>query len=212
MTIAEQFSGDILGVILAGGAARRMGGGDKGLAELDREPMLAHVIRRFRPQVATLILNANGDASRFAQFGLTVVPDLDDRALGPMCGLLAALDWAARTLPACRAVATVTTDVPFLPLDLVARLDCEGRGGPAIATSAGRRHPTIALWPIAFASKVAAALDARQLSVNTFADRNSAIEVAFQFSETGGAGIDPFFNANTPQDLEIARRLAARPL
>ncbi len=207
MAGAPEPSNPILGVILAGGAARRMGGGDKGLADLGGEPMLAHVIRRLRPQAATLILNANGDASRFDGFGLPVVPDLDERALGPMSGLLAAMDFAIRKMPSCRAIATVTTDVPFLPPDLIARLQTEGRGGPAIATSAGRRHPTIALWPLSLKPEVAAALDANELSVNRFAARNSAIEVAFQFSETGGALIDPFFNANTPDDLAAARHL-----
>lgn len=125
----------ILGVILAGGAARRMGGGDKGLTGLGGQPMLAHVIQRFKPQVASLILNANGDPARFAQFALPVVPDLDERALGPLAGILAAMSWAERANTGLTHIASVTTDTPFLPLDLVARLAAESQSRPAIAVS-----------------------------------------------------------------------------
>jgi molybdenum cofactor guanylyltransferase len=197
----------LLAVILAGGAARRMGGGDKGMAEIDGAPMLAHVIRRLKPQVGSLLLNANGDAARFAVFGLRVIPDLDSRLRGPMSGILAAMTWAERAAPEVRALITVSTDVPFLPSDLASRLIVEGRGGPAIATSGGRRHPTIGLWPMTMKDAFAAALDSDELSVNSFANRHGAIEVSFAFSESGGALIDPFFNANTPGDLELARQL-----
>ncbi|MEQ1653422.1 MAG: molybdenum cofactor guanylyltransferase MobA [Hyphomicrobium sp.] len=200
----------ILGVILAGGQARRMGGGDKGLADLGGTPMLSHVIARFAPQVAHLILNANGDPARFAGFGLPVVPDLDARALGPMSGLAAAMDWAANAPHDYTAIATVTTDVPFIPVDLVANLAAAAEGGAAIAVSGDRRHPAIALWPLSLSAAVATALEANELSVNAFAARQAAIEVLFPFSETAGAAIDPFFNANTSDDLETARQLIAR--
>lgn len=206
---------NILGVILAGGSARRLfpgnaGGGDKGLADLSGLPMLAHVIARFRPQVDALILNANGDPKRFAEFGLVIVPDLDDRRQGPLAGLLAAMDWAERTDKGCAAIATVTTDVPFLPSDLVARLAAASGERPAIALSAGRSHPAIALWPVALKGEVRAALDRPELGMNAFAKRQDAIAVSFPFSETGGVPVDPFFNANTPDDLEMARRLLTR--
>mgnify|MGYP001221135801 CR=1 FL=1 len=201
-----------LGVILAGGASRRMGGGDKALADLGGRPLLAHVIARFQPQVTRLILNANGPPQRFSQFGLPVVPDLDGRALGPLAGLLAAMEWAARTDPALTAIAAVTSDVPFLPADLVSRLAVAAGSGVAIAVSSGRRHPTIGLWPLALKADIAAALARDDLSVNAFASRHSAVEVSFPFSETDGAMIDPFFNANTPDDLAEARRIVAHAM
>jgi molybdenum cofactor guanylyltransferase len=208
-------SDKILGVILAGGTARRLfpasaDGGDKGLTLLGGAPMLSHVARRFRPQVGRLILNANGDPQRFAAFGLGVVPDLDARAQGPLAGILAAMTWAAGNAPEITHLATVTTDVPFLPLDLVARLAAAGAVQPAIAVSADQRHPTIGLWPLALQSAVQAALERGDLSVNSFAMQHGAIAVSFLFGESGGALVDPFFNANTPDDLAAAETLLSR--
>lgn len=200
----------ILGVILAGGASRRMGGGDKGLADLGGQPMLAHVIRRFEPQVIKLILNANGDPARFANYAIPVVPDLDDSEHGPMSGIIAAMAWAQRTAPQITAVVTVTTDIPFLPLDLVARLSAASPNGPSIAASAGQRHPTAGLWPLTLKSALQTALAHEKLSVNTFAEAHGAIAVSFPFSESSGVLVDPFFNANTPDDLTAARVLLSR--
>ena len=200
----------ILGVILAGGQSRRMGGGDKSLTDLGGQPLLAHVIARFAPQVATLILNANGDPQRFAAFNLPVVPDLDGRADGPLAGVLAAMDWAARSASGVDAIATVTSDVPFLPLDLVPRLRSALPLGPAVAVSAERRHPSIALWPMAFRDRIADALERDERGLNDFAVRNNAVEVSFALSEADGQMIDPFFNVNAPSDLAEARAILAR--
>lgn len=208
--VAHKADSRILGVILAGGQSRRMGGGDKGLADLGGQPLLAHVIARFAPQVATLILNANGDPQRFAAFNLPVVPDLDSRADGPLAGVLAAIDWAARSAPGIEAIATVTSDVPFLPLDLVHRLHSALPFGPAVAVSCDRRHPSIALWPMAFRDRIADALQRDERGFNFFAVRNNAVEVSFALSEAGGQMIEPFFNVNAPSDLAEARAILAR--
>ena len=197
----------ILGVILAGGQSRRFGGGDKGFAELDGRPVLSHVIERFRPQVGRLILNANGDLSRFASFGLEIVPDEQTPGLGPLSGILAALDWAKRHAPDCTAVATVSTDVPFLAPDLIQRLEAERGNGVAIATSAGRRHPTIAIWPLTSREAVADALQRGALSVDALAANLKAVAVPFAMREIEGVVIDPFFNVNRPEDLVTARTL-----
>ncbi len=207
----------ILGVILAGGRARRLfpndeAGGDKGLTHLGGDAMLAHVIASFRPQVSNLIINANGDPARFKAFGLPVVPDQDDLARGPLAGILAAMAWAQSNAPQITALATVSTDVPFLPPDLVTKLSA---GAPfAIAASADRRHPAIGLWPLSLKPAIEAALAASNLSLNAFASHHAAIAVSFPFSETGdqhgGELVDPFFNVNTPADLEVARRLTKR--
>lgn len=207
---ARNSQSGILGVILAGGASRRMGGGDKGLADFAGRPLLSQVIERFAPQVEVLILNANGAQDRFARFKLPVVPDLDRRALGPLAGILATMDWVKQSAPAIKAIATVTSDVPFLPDNLVARLSGGAAFGPSIAVSNGRRHPAIALWPIWLKDAVEDALRNDQLSVNAFAARNNAVEVAFPLSEADGQMIHPFFNINAPSDLAEARAIAAR--
>jgi molybdopterin-guanine dinucleotide biosynthesis protein A len=201
---------DILGVILAGGRSRRFGGGDKGFADLGGQPVLSHVIERFRPQVGRLILNANGDVGRFACFGIEIVADQEHPEQGPLSGVLAAIDRAKRHAPNYRAVATVATDVPFLPPDLIGRLDGERGDGVAIAVSAGRRHPTIALWPINARASVADALGREALSVDALATKLNAVAVPFPMREIEGHAVDPFFNVNTPDDLATARSLIAK--
>ncbi|WP_045835146.1 molybdenum cofactor guanylyltransferase MobA [Hyphomicrobium sp. 99] len=202
-------SDQILGVILAGGRSRRFGGGDKGLADLGGQSILARVIAQFRPQVGRLILNVNGDPGRFAEFDLETISDNENPELGPLSGLLASLDWAAQHAPECSAIATVSADVPFLPNDLVARLDASRRGGVSIAISGERRHPTIAIWPISARQTIAEALNNRALSVDKLAAHLNAVAVAFPMRDIHGARLDPFFNINTPDDLSTARALLA---
>ena len=204
------FPNHILGVILAGGQSRRFGGGDKGFADLDGRPVLSHVIERFRPQVGRLILNANGDLSRFASFGLEVVADREIPGQGPLSGILTALEWAKRHAPDCTAVATVSTDVPFLAPNLIQRLEAERGDGVAIAVSAGRRHPTIAIWPLTSREAVADALQRGALSVDALAAELNAVAVPFPMGEIDGVTIDPFFNVNRPEDLVAARALLAK--
>ena len=204
------FPNHIIGVILAGGQSRRFGGGDKGFADLDGRPVLSHVIERFRPQVGRLILNANGDLSRFATFGLEVVADREIPGQGPLSGILTALEWAKRHAPDCTAVATVSTDVPFLALNLIQRLEAERGDRVAIAVSAGRRHPTIAIWPLTSREAVADALQRGAFSVDALAAELNAVAVPFPMGEIDGVTIDPFFNVNRPEDLVAARALLAK--
>jgi molybdopterin-guanine dinucleotide biosynthesis protein A len=195
------------GVILAGGLSRRMGGGDKCLLPLAGRPVLAHVIERIRPQVAVLALNANGDATRFADFGLPVVPDdLQDFA-GPLAGILAALDWAAQRTtgrttgaqPVASHILTVPADTPFLPRDLLIRLAAR-RDGVVLARSGGRVHPVVGLWPLHQREDLRRALRAEGLrKVEDWTGRIGAALVDFDT-----APIDPFFNVNTPEDLVTA--------
>jgi molybdenum cofactor guanylyltransferase len=203
-------SDQILGVILAGGRSRRFGAGDKGFADLDGQSILSHVIARFRPQVGRLLLSVNGEAQRFAAFGLETITDDESAELGPLSGILAAMDWAAQHMKDCAAIATVSSDVPFLPGDLVARLNASRGDGVAIATSAGRRHPTIALWPISVRQTIADALQRQALSVNRLASDLNAVAVAFPMRNIDGREVDPFFNINTQDDLANARALLAK--
>lgn len=195
---------DFAGVVLAGGRAERMGGSDKCLLTLGGRPILSHILDRFSPQVGTVVLNANGPAERFSTFGLSVITD-PVADIGPLGGVLAGLSWAREKRMA--AIVTVAGDTPFLPADLVARLN-EGRGGAETivqAASGGRVHPTFALWPTALADDLRLFLEENGASsVRAFAGgRHEATIVDFPRA----AGRDPFFNINTPRDLETAEAM-----
>lgn len=201
---------DVAGILLAGGQSRRMGGGDKGLLELAGKSMLQRVIERMHPQVKALAINANGDPARFAAFGLPVFADTVGEQPGPLAGVLAGMRWAGEHVPEARWIATVSTDAPFLPADLVARLKAAVQAQPgaiAIARSAGNLHPVIGLWPINLADDLEEALGDGIRKVLRWTDRHGTVAVDFDFSELSGRSIDPFFNANTPAELDEARAL-----
>lgn len=192
------------GVILAGGQATRMGGGDKGILPLGGKTLLAHVIERLSPQVAELALNANGDPARFDAFGLPVLSDSIDGFVGPLAGVLAGLDWAA-TLGATHVV-TAAADTPFFPADLVPQLmlAAETQGKPiALAKTENGRHPTFGLWPVDLRDDLRQALQDGVRKVVAWTDKHGTAMAEFPVQE-----FDPFFNVNTPEDLALAERLA----
>jgi molybdenum cofactor guanylyltransferase len=193
----------IAGVLLAGGQSRRMGGGDKCLRSLGDRTILDHIIDRAAPQVTTLVLNANGDATRFARFGLPVTPDTVEGFAGPLAGVLAGLDWAAEHAPECEWLASFATDAPFLPEDLVPRLLAatrEDKADLACATSDGRHHPVFGLWPLRLREALRAAmLEEEMRKVDRWTSRYNLAVADFAVE-----GIDPFFNANRPEDLQVA--------
>jgi molybdenum cofactor guanylyltransferase len=198
----------VAGVILAGGLSRRMGGGDKCLRELGGRPLLAHILERVRPQVADLVLNANGEPARFAAFGLPVVADSVEGFAGPLAGILAGLDWAAAHAPQCRRVVSFAGDAPFLPRDLVARLlaaaDREN-ADLACAASDGQAHPVFGLWRVDLREALRDALVREQIhKVDRWTARYELVQVDFPTEP-----VDPFFNANTPNDLAAAARQLA---
>lgn len=196
---------DTLGVILAGGLARRMGGGDKPLRLLGGKPMLDHALGRLAPQVAAALINANGDPDRFAGYGLPVVPDGLADYPGPLAGILAALDWAAAQRPDLPWLVSVPGDSPFIPLDLVARLHAarEAVGAPlACARSAGQTHPPVGLWPVALREDLRAALTGGERKIDRWTARHGCAHADWPDSP-----VDPFFNANAPEDLAAAERL-----
>jgi molybdopterin-guanine dinucleotide biosynthesis protein A len=198
----------VAGVILAGGLSRRMGGGDKSLRVVGGKPILAHIIARARPQVAKLVLNANGDPSRFAAFGLPVIADSIEGFAGPLAGILAGLDWAADHARDCTHVASFAGDAPFLPTDLVARfVDAVVRekADLACATSGGQTHPVFGLWRVDLRQELRKALLDEQIhKVDRWTARYKLVEVDFPT-----VPVDPFFNANRPQDIAEAERLLA---
>jgi len=195
-----------LGVLLAGGQARRMGGGDKCLRLLGGETLLARAVARLAPQVGAVVLNANGDPSRFAAFGLPVVADPVAGFAGPLAGVLAGLDHAAEHLTGCDWVVTVPTDAPVFPANLVARLvDALDRDDAelACAASGGRRHPVFGLWPVRLRATLREALVGRDVrKVDAFtADYRMAI------AHWPVEPVDPFLNVNRPEDLAAAERV-----
>ena len=194
-------------VILAGGLARRMGGGDKPMRTIGGRPLLQRVIDRLAPQCDGVILNANGDAGRFAAFGLPVIADSVADFPGPLAGVLAALDWAAAHRPDARWMLSAPGDCPFLPRDLTARLHAARMAENAqlaVAASAGHAHPVIGLWDVGLRDELRHALLAEDIrKVGRFTARYALATVEWQVTP-----IDPFFNANTMDDLAEAERLA----
>jgi molybdopterin-guanine dinucleotide biosynthesis protein A len=195
---------DVVGVLLAGGQARRMGGGDKSLRQLGDRTILEHVIERARPQVAALVLNANGDPDRFARFGLPVAADVVEGFAGPLAGVLTGMEWARAHRPSCAWIATIATDTPFFPEDLVARM-CQAIEGAelACASSNGRANPVFGLWPVRLADDLRRAMVEEEIrKVDVWTARYRLVEVDFPAEP-----FDPFFNTNRPEDLAEAERL-----
>jgi len=198
----------VCGIILAGGLARRMGGGDKPLREIGGRPILAHVIERLRPQCARLVLNANGEPARFARFGLPVVADDVPDFAGPLAGILAGLEWMAANVPRVECGVSVAADTPFVPRDLVQRLQAARLNEAcdiAVATSGGRTHPVIALWPVTLRAPLRHALTAEgERKIDRFTARYQVAEVSWPREP-----YDPFFNVNEIGDIGAAEGIAA---
>ncbi|MDW6023696.1 molybdenum cofactor guanylyltransferase MobA [Mesorhizobium sp. BAC0120] len=194
-------------IVLAGGRSARMGGGDKSLLTLGGRPLLSHVLDRLIPQADKIAISANGDPSRFAQFGLPVLPDTMEGYLGPLAGLLAGMDWAQATGAA--QIASVPTDSPFIPADLTARLmSSASPDRPALAASGGKHHPVVGLWPVALAGRLRDFLESgATYKVSAFAQECGAVLVDFPVIALTGDNVDPFFNVNTPEDLSLAEKV-----
>ncbi len=189
------------GVILAGGQATRMGGGDKGLLPLGAGTILSRVIDRLEPQVAGLALNANGDPARFAKLKLPVVADSIDGFAGPLSGVLAGMDWAAGQ--GASHIVTAAADTPFFPCDLVPRLIMaaqEAGADMALAVTPGGRHPTFGLWPVGLRDDLRAALQGGLRKVVLWTDKHGCGMAVFPDD-------DAFFNVNTPDDLATAEAM-----
>lgn len=196
---------DTLAVVLAGGLARRMGGGDKPLRSIGGRPLLDHLLDRLRPQAAQIVLNANGDPARFAAYGLPVIADTLPDHPGPLAGILAGLDHAAAHHPELPWVVSVTGDAPFIPPDLVQRLHAarEAAGVTlACARSGGQTHPPIGLWPVALREALRAALLGGERKIDRWTARFGCAH-----ADWPAEPFDPFFNANAPEDLAEAERI-----
>jgi molybdenum cofactor guanylyltransferase len=198
-----------IGVVLAGGLARRMGGGDKARIRIGGVTVLERIIERLRPQCAGLILNANTDAARFADIGLPVVADSVPDYAGPLAGILAGLDWTAEHATQIEWIVSAPGDCPFLPRDLVTRLHQARVGASALlacASSAKRPHPAAAIWPVELRE------DLRRALTRDGVRRVTEWSARYPFGMAAWAAtpVDPFFNINKPEDVAEAGRLAAQ--
>ena len=197
----------IPGVLLAGGLARRMGGGDKPMRMIAGRTILERVIARLAPQCDGLILNANGDPARFAAFGLPVIPDSVADFPGPLAGILAGLDWMAKHRPDVEWMLSAAADCPFLPRDLAERLSealIKENAQLAVATSDGQSHPVIGLWRVALRDELRHALVKEDIrKIDRWTARYPLATVTWPTTP-----LDPFFNANTVEDIAEAERLA----
>ena len=196
----------IVGVVLAGGLSRRMGGTDKTLISLGGKPMIGHVLERLAPQVGDVAINANGDTDRFKPFSVPVIEDSIQGYKGPLAGILTAMRWARRIHRATHVV-TTAADTPFLPADLVLRFrQCAtGRETIAMAISGSGRHPVFALWPTSLAEDLESWLkETDTLKVTMWTRRHECVDCSFA---EYGDGSDPFFNVNTPDDLAAAETI-----
>lgn len=187
--------GEIAGIVLAGGQSRRMGGGDKGLLDLGGRPVIAHVIERLGCARA---ISANGDPARFACFGLPVLSDSVPDWPGPLAGVLAGMDWAAGQ--GIARILTAAADTPFFPRDLGTRL--AAAKAPVVMATGGGDHPAFAMWDVALRDDLRAALHSGTRRMRDWMDARGALRVEIP-------GEDPFFNINTPADLDAARRRLA---
>ncbi|MFY9841287.1 MAG: molybdenum cofactor guanylyltransferase MobA [Xanthobacteraceae bacterium] len=197
-----------LGLVLAGGLARRMGGGDKARITIGGSTILQRVLDRLTPQCASIIINANGDPTRFADTRLPVVADSVPDFAGPLAGILAGLDWAAANAPQCDWLASVPGDCPFLPVDLVTRLHKArmAAGRPlACARSGEQRHPVVALWLVSLREDLRHALVSEGLRKIEIWTARHGVTVA----DWPVKPVDPFFNINTPEDAARAEAITA---
>jgi molybdopterin-guanine dinucleotide biosynthesis protein A len=198
-----------LGLVLAGGLARRMGGGDKARITIGGITILHRVLACLARQCISLVINANGDPARFADAQLPVVADSVPDFAGPLAGILAGLDWVARQMPDCEWLASVPGDCPFLPNDLVARLHAArvAAGAPLSCARSGEwRHPVVGLWPLALREDLRRALVAEGLRKIEIWTARYGVAIA----EWPAEPVDPFFNVNTPEDAAKAEAMAVR--
>lgn len=201
-------SESVVGIILAGGLARRMGGGDKCLLPLAGKSLLQRTIDRAQPQVPQLLLNANGNSLRFARTRLPVVPDVYPNNLGPLAGIHAGLNWMLTKAPKAEWLASFASDTPFFPANLIEELLAATQQSStklAVATSKLNIHPVFALWHISLKTEIEAQLETGEVPrLQDWMKAHNPVQVEFNADV-----YDPFFNINTPQDLYAAEPMSA---
>ena len=207
-TFLPSGSREIAGVLLAGGKSRRFGGGDKCLQELGSKTLLEHAARNAAPQVGALILNINGDESRFPDLGLPILHDTIEGHAGPLSGVLSAMECVVEHAPQVRWIATFATDAPFIPANWVALVQARitrEQSQMGTVSSNGRSHPVFGLWPVDLRFELRKAMEDEELrKVGAWTARYKLATVEFESDP-----VDPFFNINTPEDLAVAESTLA---
>ena len=205
----------VVGVILAGGASRRMGGKHKGLIDVAGQPMIQHVAGRLGPQVRQLAISVYGEGTEFRSFGVPLICDAAAERHGPLAGVLAGMMWTKANHPEARWIATASCDAPFCPRDYVGTLLKATFTPPAkaeciaIAASNGRQHFAFGLWPVALSADLSAYLGVGERRMQGWMERHGHIVAEFPLRLCHSQPLDPFFNVNTPDDFATAQRCAA---
>ena len=196
-----------IGVLLAGGRSSRMGEQDKAFCQLGQQTLIATVINKIAPQVDGLVINTNSDNEAYRVLGLPVVKDCVAGYLGPLVGILSALDWIHEHRPQCQWLASFSVDTPFITPDVVATLFAAVRREKtllATVRSGQRSHPVIGLWSLQLRDDLREQLLRQQLrKVDKWTQRHGIAIADFDTNP-----VDPFFNINSPADLETARKMA----
>lgn len=183
----------ITGVILAGGEARRMGGGDKGLVELRGKPLVEHALAALSPQVNTVIINANRNRERYAAYGHPVIADSRQGFQGPLAGMLSCIEAAGTEF-----IVSVPCDSPLLPDDLVARLFrqlSEEEADISVAHNGDRMQPVFTLMPTSLASSMQAFLDGGGRKIDRWFEQHKLAVTDFSDKP------ECFRNINNPAEL-----------
>jgi molybdenum cofactor guanylyltransferase len=201
---------DILGVILAGGQSRRMGGNEKALLKLGNDPLIGIVLSRLSDQLTNVIINANGDPDRFDFLDVPVQSDIVTGFAGPLAGVHAGMIWARNNRPQISCICTVAADTPFFPADLVLRFSQSAieRDSIVLAASNGFRHPVFGLWPVSLHDDLTRFLSSGATGkVMAFVKEHDWQSVDFPLYDNSGISFDPFFNVNTPEELARAQQI-----
>ncbi len=196
----------ITGVILAGGLARRLGNIDKALVQIGNTSLLEYAIANLEPQCDQIIINANGNPDRFHNINNPIIADTIEGYAGPLAGVLCAMQWVKQNTPQTKWIATLPVDTPFAPKDFAARLlqnVIDQKTDLACASSGGRHHPVVGLWPVDLADQLHAAMvneDMRKVDLWTARFKLSIVD--FKIKQ-----YDPFFNINRPADIETGEQI-----
>jgi len=200
---------EIVGVILAGGLARRMGGGDKSMLKLGGRRILDYVIESAQNQLDTVIINANGDPDRFAEFNLPVQADIVPDFAGPLAGVVSAMAWVTQNQPNATHIITLAADTPFFPADYVTRmleLMQLKHQRLACASYQGRTQPVFGLWPVdLFDDLYKALVEDDMRKVDRFTTPYGVADVPFDELIS-----NPFFNVNKPEDIDLGEQQLAK--
>jgi len=199
---------NILGAILAGGQSKRMGK-DKLFLELNNKKLIEHTLDKVKKYLKKIIIITNQDNKFFSENNLTTVKDCVEGQLGPLVGILTAMKWAKENLSKCSWIATFPCDTPFFPESIIESFIEESEKKESLilcASSHGRKHNIFGLWSLDLYDKLKDDLINKKVrKVQDWTEKNKIKNLEFKFKD-----YDPFFNINTEEDLEFAKKLSKK--